>query len=379
MLSITIFCDDYPTKVDPSFAFIRPLVTSLADLGCLCSVIVPQSIAKSIVRKKSRRPIYWEDRTKLGNIVKIYQPNYISFSNFKIHGISLSAVSRLWTIKRFAKKYNIKSDLFYAHFWHNGIVAASVNAGVPVVVASGESVIGVKRGFPEALIESRLRCIKGVVAVSSKNLKESESLNLLKFHPFTSVLPNSYSPDEFYVESKLVCRKSLRFNNEDFIISFVGSFDERKGVNRLIEAAKFLPNIKLILVGSGNQVNESQQVVFKGRIPHDKIVDYLNASDVFVLPTRAEGCCNAIIEAMACGLPIISSNLSFNDDILNNENSIRINPESIDEIASAIKKLYENPALREKMSAAALKTASNLTIDKRANAILNFMEMCRKK
>ena len=81
----------------------------------------------------------------------------------------------------------------------------------------------------------------------------------------------------------------------------------------------------------------------------------MNAADVFVLPTLAEGCCNAILEAMACGLPIISSNLPFNWDILNDKNSILIDPNNINQIADAIQRLRDSPKLRSEMSEEALK------------------------
>ena len=96
---------------------------------------------------------------------------------------------------------------------------------------------------------------------------------------------------------------------------------------------------------------------------------------MFVLPTLAEGCCNAVVEAMACGLPIVSSNLPFNDDVLDENNSIRINPKNIDEIADALRLLSENAQLREKLSQGSLGTAAELVIDKRCEKIMNFMNM----
>jgi len=97
-------------------------------------------------------------------------------------------------------------------------------------------------------------------------------------------------------------------------------------------------------------------------------------ADVFVLPTLAEGCNNAIIEAMACGLPIISSNLPFNWDVLDANNSILVDPMSVEDIASAIKALKDDKTRKESMSKAALSTAAELTTDKRAERIINFIE-----
>ena len=85
---------------------------------------------------------------------------------------------------------------------------------------------------------------------------------------------------------------------------------------------------------------------------------------------------NSIVEAMSCGLPIISSNLPFNYDILDDSNSILINPESIDEIAKAINKLYRDNNLRENLSKASLMKAKELTIQKRVSKIITFIRNC---
>ena len=92
----------------------------------------------------------------------------------------------------------------------------------------------------------------------------------------------------------------------------------------------------------------------------------------------AEGCPNSVIEAMACGLPIISSDLPFNYDILDSSNSILVDPMDVNEIANAIITLKEDETLRSKLSKGAIKKVSELTIEKRVSKILNFIrEKCR--
>ena len=110
-----------------------------------------------------------------------------------------------------------------------------------------------------------------------------------------------------------------------------------------------------------------------GFVDHRDLVDYLNAADIYVLPTLAEGCSNSIVEAMACGLPIISSDLSFNYDILDNSNSILVDPNSIDQISSAIMRIKQNDELKNEMAEASLQKASELNLSSRAKKIINFI------
>ena len=98
-----------------------------------------------------------------------------------------------------------------------------------------------------------------------------------------------------------------------------------------------------------------------------------------MLPTLNEGCSNAIVEAIACGLPIISSNLPFNDDILDSSNALLVNPESVDDIASAIKQLMDNSDLRQKLAEGSKEKAKSLRIEFRAKKIIEFINRQMQK
>lgn len=187
------------------------------------------------------------------------------------------------------------------------------------------------------------------------------------------IAPNGINENVFYCHNKAQCRKELGIDINDYVGVFVGAFNHRKGVKRVNEATKGIPDLKMIYIGDGDDKPEGENILHCDLVSHDKIPIYLSAADFFILPTLAEGCCNAIIEALACGLPIISSNREFNDDILDDSLSIRIDPESVDEIRNAIEKL-KDVDLRNMMSEAALKKSKDLSLKARAYNISIFVE-----
>jgi glycosyltransferase involved in cell wall biosynthesis len=180
-------------------------------------------------------------------------------------------------------------------------------------------------------------------------------------------------------EKNYKLRKELGVNDDDFLIIFVGSFIKRKGCGILAEAINIIddPHIKVIFVGNTLPGDEDDPIckgiVYKGKIAHDQLPAYYSCADVFVLPTQKEGCSNAIVEALAMGLPVISSKGAFNDDILNEENSIRVDATNVQELKEAIITLQGDLPKREKMKLSALKVSRNNTINIRAQRILGFI------
>lgn len=120
-------------------------------------------------------------------------------------------------------------------------------------------------------------------------------------------------------------------------------------------------------------VPEVKNTLHCGTVPHEKVYMYLNASDVFVLPTLAEGLCNAILEALACGLPVISSDLPFNYDVLDDSCSILVDPMNKEEIRHAILRIKQDESLKKRLSDGALEKASRFSLKNRIAKILEFI------
>lgn len=369
-MKILIITFDYPDERRSIFPFVKQLVEEWARQDHECIVVAPYSITSNRGFHQYRYLVHVES----GKDVYVYRPNYISTSNFTIAGINLSKLLHKFAVQRVLKNLDFKPDLVYCHFWDSAVEALPyvIKNEIPLFVASGESSIPPI----SQKISSKLKdFVRGVICVSSKNRDESISKGLT-IKEKCIVIPNAVNGSLFHKEDKEECRKKLGLPLGSYIVAFVGWFSERKGSMRVSDAIKFTNSndIYSLFIGKGIESPNCDNILFIGSLRHDEIPIYLNAADVFVLPTLAEGCCNAIVEAMACGLPIISSNLPFNWDILNDDNSILVDPLNIQDLANAIIQLKEDNLLYNKLASNALLISKELTIDRRSRKIIEFMK-----
>jgi teichuronic acid biosynthesis glycosyltransferase TuaC len=380
---ICIICDGYPSQYRAENTFVDQLVCQFADMGIDCTVISPQSLTNVFKEKHKLLPKYREKTTLGGNKIKIYVPKYLSASDIRIGAISTINI-QLRNFMRHTKdvfkelQNQIQFDAIYGHFiFPAGIVANYLGDkyNIPSFFAYGENTTYTIDYLGKEKTRELLSSICGVISVSSQNkliLKENSIVN----NDIVEVFPNSIDYRQFYKRNKYEMRKKYNFPQDAFIIAFVGRFVEIKGADRLSKAIDMLgeDKIKSIFIGSGDIKPSCKGILFQGIVQHDIIPELLSTANIFVLPTQAEGCCNAIIEAMACGLPIVSSNRPFNDDILDDKCSIRIDQDNVAEIAFAIKTIYNDEKLCSELENGALKKAESLNIKERARSIVNFMD-----
>lgn len=369
---ICIVAEHYPTEEEPMFPFVQQLAYSLSREGVECHVVAPQSITRNLIRRKKKKPAYAVEQSPEGLPIYVYRPVYFTVSNLNGFGLQRLVEKMMGRVVWSVIDQIDNVDAVYCYFWHVALTVADSRKyhGIPLFVQASECDLTIP---PHMITDENLKKISGVVCVSEKNRNESLEANLTKVED-TCIIVNGYRTDEFYPQDKKKARAKMGYDPRAFIVAFVGGFIERKGIRELCTAIDHINNgIQTIFIGTGEIAPTCGNIIFQGLVPHNEIVDYLNCADVFVLPTRAEGCCNAIIEALACGLPVISSDKPFNDEILDDNCSIRLNETNIDEIAKAIVKLKNDSKLRESMSNAALRKAKTLTIEKRAKSIIRFV------
>jgi len=140
-------------------------------------------------------------------------------------------------------------------------------------------------------------------------------------HEKIETIPNGVDINKFYPKNKQRMREKLGINLDSKVIISVGRLVPVKRVELLIkvtrEVIKEFPEIKTYYIGDGPYRSYYESLakdikdnfIFLGRKPHEKIPQYLSAADVFVLPSLSEGLPSAVLEAGACGLPVVASNI----------------------------------------------------------------------
>lgn len=168
-------------------------------------------------------------------------------------------------------------------------------------------------------------------------------------------------------------------------IFFVGRIDARKNISSLIKAFMLLKQKEQIpqqLVISGKEDFLSKQIreeikisqyrkdiIFTGYLQENYLPLFYNLADVFVYPSLYEGFGFPCLEAMSCGCPLVSSNISSIPEIVNGA-GLLINPLDTEELAIAIYRVISNPGLREELKEKGLKQAKQFNWDNTAQKTL---------
>lgn len=380
---ILFILDWYPTATNNGCVFAKHLIHAIADMGYECVVAAPRAITGATFRGGEKIPYAREEYTAKGSKIRIFMPHFLHLTSRK-QTMGLSMNNHFRSVMRVIRKEKLHPDLVYGHFLYQcGLSAARVGEklGIRAYCACGENSLRLQpdskpyaTGMAHHNWKQIIRKLSGIVCVSSNNEQLLRQNGFIDDTMPTGVFPNGVDEQKFRVMDKTSCREELGFPLDAFIVVYTGAFTANKGADRLSAALKDCPNVHSVFLGQGALEPDCDNILFKGRVGNDHVAKYLNAADIFVLPTRGEGCCNAIVEALACGLPVISSNLPFNDDILSETNSIRIDVESVEQIRDSILKLHHDPLLRAEMAKAAVESAREFGIETRARRILNFME-----
>lgn len=214
------------------------------------------------------------------------------------------------------------------------------------------------------------------ILVTSPNMKDG-SKELKKFQDKVEVIPLFVDTTHFYYREKNKREFLLgKFKNKkEKMVMYIGRLGRSKGLEYLIEAFQNLDKKNgLVIIGKGvkekelkkkvKELNLEHDILFLDFVPHEELPEYYSGSDLFVLPSTYESFGLVALEAMACGVPVITTELGTGTSFHNIDGITGkvIEPRNSIALAKAINEILENPSKYKKENI--VKRAEDFSYDK---------------
>ena len=330
--NILVITNLYPYPWEPNRAiFNKQQFEKLAEIANVkVIVLVPwTSAVKNICKLKTRV----NNGVEITYCVYLYPPKF--GRSFYPVFIFLSLLTHLWQIKKF------RPDSMLLSWAFPDAIAGSLLARllkVPTLIKVHGSDINVHATVKErrAQINRAMQQAESIISVSQdlKNKILEMGVAPEKVH----VLYNGIDKSLFHPVEKSVARKSCGIDIQRKVILFIGNLKVSKGSNLLMEAYILLvkqdPDVDLYFIGTGDQINILKRLAtenslegnvhFLGAVAHGQLNKWVNASDVLALPSMNEGVPNVILEAQACGIPVVATNVGGIPEIVSLETGILV-------------------------------------------------------
>ena len=281
-----------------------------------------------------------------------------------------------------------KYDVVHAHFaLPSGLLAFCFHhlLGIPYVltIMGADIYDPTRRTSPyqntilRSLVRKIINCSSATTAISRDIMRKAVQY----YHPLSSSIQVIH-PGFDHLEPPFATRGQLDLPDGAFILISIGRLVKRKGLVCVLEAMHQVADrsVLWLVVGDGPERSSlveaaghlglAEQVRFLGHLGlENEKYEYLGASDVFVLPSLHEGFGLVFLEAMACGLPVVTTDKGGQTDIVvDGVNGFIVPVGDSHQLADRIKLLRSNPDLRRRMSRANLKRVLNFSARQEANS-----------
>lgn len=268
-------------------------------------------------------------------------------------------------LRQVRKRVDISTfDLVHAHFtWPCGYAAANLDEDLPSVLTVHENEEWLRElsenGSPK--VTETWRDTDAIVRVNEKDVAF-----LKQFNDSVYSIPNGYSPTEFPPIAPSDARDALGLDSETDVVFGLGALKDRKRWRDLVMAMETVEtereSVSCAIAGHGpnkgrlNRLIEARGLTdvvdVLGFIPQSELTLWMNAADIFVLPSEAEGNPTVMFEALGCGTPYIGTNVGGVPEIVTSEEyGLLCDPGDVDELARNIlrglEREWDRSAIRE--------------------------------
>jgi D-inositol-3-phosphate glycosyltransferase len=293
----------------------------------------------------------------------------------------------------FIRREQLDYKLVHANFWMSGMVAMQLKAQLSIPFVITFHALGLVRSlhqqeadkFPKERTAIEREIIHYADKIIAECPQDAEDLDLLYDAPKKNmvIIPCGFNPEEFFPISKDEARRQLKLDPDEKILLQLGRIVPRKGIDNVIMALKHFPEsigpVKLLIVGGDqDKVNGPcatelerlkqlaiieglfDKVLFTGPKQHDELKYYYSAADVFISTPWYEPFGITPLESMACGTPVIGSNVGgIKYSVVDGQTGFLVPPKSPAALAKKIENLLRNPSLAKSMRVACVRRAND--------------------
>ena len=361
MLKIAVVTAHFPSSGEPTKG--RPAYQTLRVLSSQCEVQVfyPHAAYPSWLKPRSRTYSGLDGSFNLPDVK-------VGYYNYPV----LPLVSRPfngWSAARVLLPHvrNFAPDIIFSYFLYpDGYAAVKIGKvlSVPVVVMGvGSDVHSIGDRFSEMHTRTVLRDADFVLGISEDLRQRCVAMGapLEK----TRAVVSGCDLSDFHVRDRVEARKKLHIDPTSEAIVYIGRMDVKKGLRELVEAAAGLhstrPNLHVYMVGDGpdrplieNAIKAKDGAGYLHALrgcTFDEVAGWMAAADLVTLPSYMEGCPNVILEALACGRPVVATNVGGIQEIMSDECGRLIPPRDSGALATAIASVLDRTWEAEAISA----------------------------
>jgi len=259
--------------------------------------------------------------------IAVQHPRYAVIPKIGMHLTPLLMANSLKPVVAKMIDSGYDFDLIDAHYFYPDGVAAMLLAkhfDKPLVITARGSDINLiaQNNLCKKMVLWAANNADGVITVCQALKNEMIRLGVAEHH--ITPLRNGVDLQRFHPQDREAIRQELGLSRKTLLT--VGSLTEHKGHHLVIQALPLLPEVELMIVGSGpdeqklkalaQQTGVANRVWFIGSVPQTGLIRYYNAADIMVLMSAREGWANVLLEAMACGTPVIASDVGGSAEVI---------------------------------------------------------------